>query len=80
MLFNAHLNLQGQHAFLSASNYHWINYTDFKLEARFISSMAAQRGTDLHKFAQEAIRLGIKMPADQENDQRVHQRRHRFQS
>jgi hypothetical protein len=39
-----------------------VNYTDQKLEARFISAMAARRGTELHDFAQSAIRLGIKLP------------------
>ena len=31
MNFNDHWNLEGQHAFLSASKYHWINYDDEKL-------------------------------------------------
>lgn len=65
MLFNKHLNLVGRHAFLSASNHHWINYTDEKMDARFFAAMAAQRGTELHAFAHEAIRLGIKLPGSQ---------------
>lgn len=63
MLFNPHSNLIGQHAFLSASSYSWVNYTDEKLDARYIASLAARRGTELHDFAQRAIRLGIKLPA-----------------
>lgn len=66
MIFNTHSALIGKHAFLSPSNYHWINYTDQKLEARFISAMAARLGTALHEFAHEAIRLGIKLPDTQE--------------
>lgn len=62
MLFNAHSNLVGQHAFLSASTYHWINYDIDKLDARYTAAMAARRGTELHAFAHEAIRLGIKLP------------------
>ena len=62
MNFNVHSDLTGKHAFLSPSNYHWISYTDQKLEARYISAMAARRGTELHEFAHEAIRLGIKLP------------------
>jgi hypothetical protein len=62
MLFNKHYNLVGQHAFLSASKYHWINYDDEKLDRVFTTKMAAQRGTDLHAFAHEAIRLGVKLP------------------
>ena len=62
MNFNDHSHLAGKYAFLSPSSYHWLNYDDHKLEARFISAMAARRGTELHLFAQEAIRLGIKLP------------------
>lgn len=62
MLFNSHSTLKGTHAFLSASNYHWINYDDEKLSRVFLASMAAKRGTELHAFAHEAIRLGIKLP------------------
>lgn len=62
MLFNKHSELAGQHAFLSASKYHWINYDDEKLERVFTARMAAQRGTDLHNFALDAIRLGVKLP------------------
>jgi len=61
MIFNSHLDLSGRHAFLSPSSYHWLNYTDQKLEARFISAMAAKRGSDLHNLAHEAIRLGVKL-------------------
>lgn len=62
MNFNKHLHLQGTHAILSASNHHWINYTDDQLDRMYRSRMAAQQGTELHAFAQEAIRLGIKLP------------------
>jgi hypothetical protein len=31
----------------------------------YIAAMAARRGTDLHAFAHEAIRLGIKLPKTQ---------------
>ncbi len=61
MLFNKHPQLVGKHAFLSPSSYSWLNYDDQKLEARFHTVMAARRGTDLHAFAHEAIRLGIKL-------------------
>lgn len=65
MIFNRHTDLAGKHAFLSPSTYHWLNYDDQKLEARFISHSAAKRGTALHDFAQSAIELGIKMPRTQ---------------
>lgn len=63
MNFNDRSDLSGKHAFLSPSNYHWINYNEQKLEARYIAARAAQKGTELHAFAHEAIRLGIKLPA-----------------
>lgn len=61
MIFNKHSDLAGAHAFLSASKYHWINYTPDKLDATYVTAMAAQRGTELHALAHEAIRLGIKL-------------------
>lgn len=61
MIFNQHSGLVDKHAFLSPSNYHWLNYDDQKLEARFYSIMAARRGSDIHSLAHEAIRLGVKL-------------------
>lgn len=62
MIFNSHSDLVGQHALLSASKYHWINYDEEKLDRVVTSSLAAQRGNELHAFAAEAIRLQIKLP------------------
>ena len=61
MIFNSHSAVEGKHAFLSPSNYHWINYDDQKLSARFTSHTAAKRGTDLHQLANDSIKLGIKL-------------------
>lgn len=61
MIFNQHSGLSDKHAFLSPSNYHWLNYTDQKLEARYHSVVAARRGSDLHNLAHDAIRLGVKL-------------------
>ncbi len=61
MIFNSHSGLVGKHAFLSPSTYSWLNYDDQKLEARFYAVMAARRGSDIHDFAHEAIRLGLKL-------------------
>lgn len=61
MKFNSHSALEGRHALLGASNYHWINYTDQKLEARVAASTMARRGTALHELAHNAIRLGVKI-------------------
>ena len=62
MIFNKHLNLIGQHAFLGASKYHWINYDDDKVAQAYMAYLAAQRGTQLHDFAAQCIRLGQKLP------------------
>lgn len=62
MNFNNHSNLEGSHAFLSASKYHWINYDKDKLIDSYLSSIAAQRGTELHMFAEQCIRLNQKLP------------------
>lgn len=66
MIFNRHSELAGQHAFLSASKYHWVNYDDEKLDRTYLTSLAAYRGTQLHEFAAQAIRLGIKLPRTRE--------------
>lgn len=63
MLFNPHLNLVGTHAFLSPSNYHWVNYDEDKLDRMFTTHMAAKRGTELHALAHDLIRLGVKLPS-----------------
>ena len=60
--FNEHSRLVGQHAFLSASKYHWINYDAGKLAEVWVNAQAARRGVELHAFAHEAIRLGVKLP------------------
>ena len=57
MKFNDHSKLVGCHAFLGASQWHWLNYDLNKLEDRFNTFQAAQRGTELHDFAATAIRL-----------------------
>lgn len=54
--------LEGQHAFLGASKYHWINYSEEKLIASYTSHMAKQKGTELHEFAAQCIKLGQKLP------------------
>ena len=62
MIFNAHSNLKGLHAFLGASKYHWINYDEEKLIDLYSNFTAAQKGTMLHDFAAQCITLGQKLP------------------
>lgn len=62
MNFNNHSELEGLHAFLSPSKYHWINYDNDKLKQTYANHTAAERGSRLHAFASECINLGIKLP------------------
>jgi hypothetical protein len=64
MNFNKHSAIAGLHALLSPSDYHWINYTEDKLDRIFFTRMAARRGTDLHELAHNLIRLGVRLPDD----------------
>lgn len=62
MNFIKHSNLEGLHAFLSASSYHWLNYSDAKLAEVYRNNLAKEQGTRLHAFASECIKLGRKQP------------------
>lgn len=62
MNFNQHLDLRDDHAFLSPSKHHWINYDQEKLSETYIKFRAIQRGTELHRLASDCIRLGVKLP------------------
>ena len=62
MNFNDHSSLQGMHALLSPSKYHWIRYDDEKITQYFINHMAIERGVRLHAYAEESINLGQKLP------------------
>lgn len=64
MNFNKHLNFEGAHSFLSASQHSWLNYDDAKLINRYSTVQAAQLGTRIHALAAEHISLKIKMPND----------------
>lgn len=65
MNFNKHSNLNGCHAFLGASKYHWINYDREKLALSYSKYLSAQKGTELHDFAERCITLGQKLPKSQ---------------
>lgn len=62
MNFNKHSNLEGRHAFLGASNYHWLGYDSAKLQQVYFNMQLKEQGTKLHAFAKQAIDLGIKLP------------------
>lgn len=58
MRFKKHLNLRGEHAFLSPSNYHWINYTPERLIDRWFNAHAAAMGSRQHEYALREIEAG----------------------
>lgn len=62
MNFNDHSKLRNQHAFLSPSSYHWLNYDEEKLIDRYEKLLAVKRGTELHEFAAFCIKLGQTLP------------------
>lgn len=62
MRFNQHSDFEGRHAFLSASKYHWVNYTPDKLLEKYATARAAAEGTALHDLAKQLIQLGVKLP------------------
>ena len=61
MNWNDHSNLEGCHAFLGASKYHWINYSDEKVLESYRNYRATERGTELHAFAAQCIKLKQKL-------------------
>ena len=65
MNFNKHFHLEGKHAFLGGSKYHWINYDEEKVTESYKRYLATQKGTVLHDFAAQCIRLGQKLPKSQ---------------
>lgn len=62
MIWNKHSNLEGQHAFLGASKYHWINYDAEKISETYSKHLATLKGTELHEFAASCIKLDQRLP------------------
>lgn len=58
MRFNKHLTLQGEHAFLSPSSYHWVNYTPDRLIQRWTAAQASVYGVLQHEYAHREIQAG----------------------
>lgn len=62
MIWNKHSNLEGSHAFLGASKYHWINYDEEKIFNTYNTHLATLKGTELHEFAAKCIKLDQRLP------------------
>lgn len=61
MIFNNHEKLEGQHAFLGASTYHWLRWDDETLEKRYYGQYSQTIGTTLHELAKDLIQNRIKL-------------------
>lgn len=59
MRFKNHSELEGKHAILSASKYHWIRYDDEKIDDMIHKSLAAAHGSRLHAWAHNTINLKL---------------------
>lgn len=57
MIWNDHSRLRGTHAVLSPSNHSWMHYDVDKLINFIYNNMAKEKGTELHDFAERAIKL-----------------------
>lgn len=65
--FNKHSQLEGMHAYLSPSQYHWIRYDEDKLEEHFENRMNAMLGVKYHDLANKLIELRVPLPEDPDN-------------
>lgn len=61
MHWNEHKALEGTHAFLGASTYSWINWTDAIFEQRFKNQYATTIGTAIHELASKCIKSRTKL-------------------
>lgn len=59
MQWNNHYRLRDTHAFLSASQWHWLRDDKEKLIKRYKSFLAVKEGDKLHKLAKALIDAGI---------------------
>lgn len=62
MKFHQYPQLVGTHAPYSASQSAWLRYDETKAVRVHLKKKAAMRGTILHDWAQQTIKLGIKQP------------------
>ena len=60
--FNKHTSLEGLHAPFGASKSSWLRYDDSKAVEYLANTRAAERGTIIHQWASDTIKLGIKQP------------------
>ena len=61
MNWNQHRNLEGSHAFLSASKYSWLSKTDEEIIQIYTNSYSQAIGTLMHAYAADYIRFREKL-------------------
>lgn len=61
MIFNDHHEFEGKHAFLGASQYHWMEWSNDILKQRWINSFAQDIGTLIHELASDCIKKKIRL-------------------
>lgn len=61
ILWNDHKNLEGKHAFLSASKNSWLNYDNDTLQLRYFNDFLAASGTTMHALVHDCILNRIKI-------------------
>lgn len=64
VIWNNHPELEGRHAFLGGSNYHWLNDDETKLIKRYEAMRAKDLGTEIHELAAQLIKHRIKLQED----------------
>ena len=62
MNFNKHSNLEGQHAFLGASKYHWIFYDEGKLQKLTRERLRHRKEQSFMRLLAQCIKLRQKLP------------------
>ena len=61
MNWNRHSNLEGSHAFLSASKYTWLGKSNEEIVQAYTNSYATTIGTMVHSYAADSIRFREKI-------------------
>lgn len=61
MRFNSHWQVEGKHAFLGASKYHWIRYDLDKMKRIWENKFKSEEGTRKHNLAAFCIRERVRL-------------------
>lgn len=64
MRFNSHWQVDGKHAFLGASKYHWIRYDLEKMKRIWENKFKSEEGTRKHKLAAFCIQERVRLAED----------------